>query len=112
MPPQVFQVDESLANQTLAAGLRRWLPGQSWTQVRKLISGRRIKLNGELWLDDVRRLKAGDEGEVLGAPEKAASHLDQLVLRYVDEHLVVVEKPAGLPTVRHPAERDWLAFRR
>jgi 23S rRNA pseudouridine1911/1915/1917 synthase len=112
MPPQQFKVDASLANQTLAAGLRRWLPGQSWTQVRKLIAGRRVKLNGELWLDDVRRLKVDDEVEILGSPEKAASHLDQLVLRHVDEHLVVVEKPAGLPTVRHPAEREWLADRR
>jgi 23S rRNA pseudouridine1911/1915/1917 synthase len=112
MPPQVFTVDESLANQTLAAGLRRWLPGQSWTQVRKLIAGRRVKLNGELWLDDVRRLKTGDEIEILSSAEKVNSHLDQLVLRHVDEHLVVVEKPAGLPTVRHPAEREWLADRR
>ena len=35
-----------------------------------------------------------------------------LVLRHVDQHVIVVEKPAGIPTVRHPAERDWLADRR
>ena len=112
MTPEKYKVDAALANQTLAAGLRHWLPGQSWTQVRKLISGRRVRLNGELWLDDVRRLKTDDEVEILAAPQKLASHLDQLVLRHVDEHLVVVEKPAGIPTVRHPAEREWLADRR
>jgi 23S rRNA pseudouridine1911/1915/1917 synthase len=112
MPSEKHIADESLANQTLAAALRRWLPGQSWTQVRKLIAARRVKLNGELWLDDVRRMKTGDEVEILAAPEKAVSHLDQLVLRHVDEHVVVVEKPAGIPTVRHPAEREWLADRR
>jgi 23S rRNA pseudouridine1911/1915/1917 synthase len=34
------------------------------------------------------------------------------VLRHVDEHVIVAEKPAGVPTVRHPAERDWLEPRR
>ena len=28
-------------------------------------------------------------------------------MRHLDEHVVVVEKPSGLPTVRHPLERDW-----
>jgi 23S rRNA pseudouridine1911/1915/1917 synthase len=28
-------------------------------------------------------------------------------VRHLDEHLVVVEKPARLCTVRHPLERDW-----
>src|SRR5262249_43819967 len=32
---------------------------------------------------------------------------ETIVLRHVDEHLVVVEKPAGLSTVRHPTERRW-----
>src|SRR5262249_55420331 len=31
---------------------------------------------------------------------------------YLDEHLVVVEKPSGMATVRHPAERDWPARRK
>src|ERR1043166_4824695 len=29
-----------------------------------------------------------------------------------DEHAVVIEKPSGISTVRHPAERDWLEERR
>jgi 23S rRNA pseudouridine1911/1915/1917 synthase len=109
---QYFTVNADHANQTLASCLRRWLPGQSWSQVRTLIAGRRIKLNGELWLDDARRLKEGDAIEVLERPQRSVPLRDQLVLRHVDEHLVVVEKPAGIPTVRHPAERDWLAPRR
>jgi 23S rRNA pseudouridine1911/1915/1917 synthase len=30
-----------------------------------------------------------------------------VAIRYLDQHLVVVEKPSGLATVRHPLERDW-----
>jgi 23S rRNA pseudouridine1911/1915/1917 synthase len=110
--PQIFLVALEQANQTLAALLRQWLPGQSWSQVRKLIAGRRVKLNGEVWLDDVRRLKEGDMVELLDRPERPRDFVDQIVLRHVDEHVVVVEKPAGIPTVRHPAEMDWLEDRR
>ncbi len=109
---QTFTTTAADAGQTLAALLRRWLPGQSWSQVRKLVAGRRVRLNGALWLDDARRLKEGDRVEVLDRPEKAAPLFDQIVLRHVDEHLVVAEKPSGISTVRHPAERDWLEPRR
>jgi 23S rRNA pseudouridine1911/1915/1917 synthase len=37
---------------------------------------------------------------------------EQVVVRYLDEHVVVVEKPAGLCTVRHPLERGWNERRR
>lgn len=109
---QTFTVTADLADKTVAAGLRQFLPGQSWKQVRSLISGRRLRLNGELWFDDARRLKAGDQLEVLSDAVHAPKLVDQIVLRHVDEHLVVAEKPAGIPTVRHPAERDWMEDRR
>jgi len=81
--------------------------------VRKLIESRRVKINGEVWLDDARRLKDGDTVEVLArSAESPQVHIDQIPIRYIDEHLVVVEKPAGISTVRHPAERDWLEERR
>jgi 23S rRNA pseudouridine1911/1915/1917 synthase len=110
---QSFPVLPDHAGKTLAACLRLWLVGQSWTQVRGLVAGRRVKINGEIWLDDVRRLKAGDTVEVLARADKLPPVLiDQIPLRYIDEHIVVVEKPSGISTVRHPAERDWLEERR
>lgn len=110
---QSFHVPAEHAGKTLAAGLRLWLPGQSWTQVRKLIEARRVKINGEVWLDDARRLKEGDIVEVLAhAAPSPQVHIDQIPIRYIDEHIVVVEKPSGISTVRHPAERDWLEERR
>jgi 23S rRNA pseudouridine1911/1915/1917 synthase len=100
------------ANQTLAALLRKWLPGQSWSQVRKLVAGRRIKINGELWLDDARRLRAGDVVELLARSERLVPLLDTIPIRYIDTHIIVVEKPAGISTVRHPTEYDWSPERR
>lgn len=112
MPRSSFQVAADQAGRTLAALLRVWLPGQSWSQVRKLIAGRRVQLNGELWLDDARRLKAGDTVEILARPAPAPQLIDQIVIRHIDEHVVVVEKPSGISTVRHPLERAWLEERR
>jgi 23S rRNA pseudouridine1911/1915/1917 synthase len=109
---QSFHVTAESTNQTLAALLRQWLPGQSWSQVRKLVAGRRVHINGELCLDDARRLKEGDVVSVLSRPQRQAPLLDAIPIRYIDTHMVVVEKPAGVSTVRHPAERDWSQKRR
>src|ERR1043165_2354194 len=111
-PPQNFTVAVEHAGKTLSALLRLWLPGQSWSQVRKLIDSRRVKINGDIWLDEARRLKEGDVVEILSHPERAPAVIDQIPIRYIDSHLVVLEKPAGVSTIRHPAERDWLEERR
>src|SRR5262245_45630591 len=107
-----FEVAEDQAGQTLAAVLRRSLSGQSWLQVRRLIASRRVKLNGEVWLDDARRLKPGDTVEVMARAAPEPKLIDSIVIRHIDPHLVVVEKPSGISTVRHPAERAWLEERR
>src|SRR5262249_54983114 len=39
-------------------------------------------------------------------------HREMITVRHLDEHLVVVEKPSGVSTVRHPSERDWNAQRK
>jgi 23S rRNA pseudouridine1911/1915/1917 synthase len=104
---QAFPVTSAEAGQTLAASLRHWLPGQSWSQVRNLVSSRRLKLNGELCLDPARRLKEGDTVELLAHPAPVPRQQEMISIRHLDEHIVVVEKPAGIATVRHPAERAW-----
>ena len=109
----VFTVSAEQTGKTLAACLRVWLADQTWTQVRKLIAARRVRINGEIWLDDARRMKEGDTVEILASPDKPPPVLiDQIPIRYIDEHIVVVEKPTGISTIRHPAEKDWLEERR
>ncbi len=111
-PPQTFSVTPEHAQKTLAALLRVWLPGHSWSQVRHLIDTRRVQVNGEIWLDDARRLKPGESVTVLPFGRPAPELIDQIPIRHVDDDVVVVEKPAGISTVRHPSERAWLEERR
>src|SRR5437660_3917434 len=107
MSAEHFIVTADHAGATLAAVLRTRLPGQSWSQVRALVAARRVKVLGELCLDPARRLKAGDLVEFLPRSAPRPRQQEALVLRHLDEHVVVVEKPSGLSTVRHPSERAW-----
>ncbi|MSU77511.1 MAG: RluA family pseudouridine synthase [Gemmataceae bacterium] len=109
---QSFTVPAVAGDKTFSAWLRVWFPGQTWSQVRKLIASRRVKINGEVWLDEARRLKPGDTVELLANAVKTPVLIDSIPIRYIDEHVIVVEKPSGISTVRHPAERDWLEERR
>jgi 23S rRNA pseudouridine1911/1915/1917 synthase len=68
---------------------------------------RQARVNGELCLDPARRLKEGDAVEILALPAAATLPPQGVVIRHLDEHIVVVEKPSGINTVRHPAERAW-----
>ena len=107
-----FALPAEQAGLTLAALLRQRLPGQSWNQVRRLIDTRRARVNGELCLDPARRLKEGDTVELLARPAARPRQEEALVIRHLDEHVVVVEKPSGISTVRHPVERNWTERRK
>lgn len=107
-----FILPAEQAGSTLTAIFRERLPGQSWNQVRRLIETRRARVNGELCLDPARRLQEGDTIELLARPAAKPRPDEDIVLRHLDAHVVVVEKPSGISTVRHPAERDWNARRK
>src|SRR5262245_58568315 len=104
-PHRVFHLAAEHGGLTLAAALKRLLPptgsvsegeGLPWSQVKKLIAGRRVQINGNLCLDEGRKVAAGDVVHVwdhaLASPATAAD----VQLVFVDEHLVVVNKPAGV----------------
>lgn len=107
MAAQVFVVAADQSNATLAALLRRSVPEQSWSAVRRLIEARRVKVSGDLCLDPARRLKEGDTVELLPRPLPLPQERQPIDIAYRDEHVIVVNKPAGLNTVRHPAERRF-----
>ena len=111
-PYNAFPIPAELAGATLAAVLRSHLAGQSWKQVRQLVEARHAKVNGELCLDPARRLKEGETVELLARPAPKPRQAEAIAVRHLDEHVVVVEKPSGLATVRHPLERDWTERRR
>src|SRR5437870_12445626 len=93
-----------LSGATLAAVLRGYMPRQSWSQVRRLIETRRVRIGGEVCLDPARRLREGQVIEILDRPAPKPRQDDEIKITYLDTHLVVVEKPSGMSTVRHPME--------
>jgi 23S rRNA pseudouridine1911/1915/1917 synthase len=107
IPADTFVVAAEHDDLTLAAVLRQRLPGRSWSQVRRLIETRHACVGGDLCLDAARRVHVGETVALLDRPAARPRQAEQVVIRHLDHDLVVVEKPAGMCTVRHPAERDW-----
>jgi len=104
---KVFHVRADEAGQTVAALLRRWLAGQSWNQIERLVQTRHVQINGNLCLDAGRRLKAAEVVKVLPHSAAPLPDAEAVKIRHLDRHLVVVEKPSGLTSLRHYEERDW-----
>jgi 23S rRNA pseudouridine1911/1915/1917 synthase len=102
-----FKVAAEQEGVTLAAALRLHLPGQTWSQVRRLVAGSRVKVGSDLCLDPARRVHENEVITLLARAVSQPRNAEADVIRYCDEHIVVVEKPAGICTVRHPVERHW-----
>ena len=109
---RVFRVLPRQVDLSVAAALRQWVPDQSWSQVRKLLASRRVMVSGNLCVDPGRRLTLRDVVKVLPHPLAPPPSEAAVRIRYIDEHVVVVEKPAGVTTTRHAEERTWSARRR
>jgi len=72
------------------------------SQIQKLIADQKVRLNGT-WTKASHRLREGDVVEVELAEEKESRLLAEdisLNIIYSDEHIIVLDKPAGL--VIHP----------
>ena len=99
-----FTVDEADRNERLDRWLARQLDGHSRTQLKRLIEQGRVGLAGATLVDPSLRVKPGQRFHV-ELPEPVADKPEPqamaLVIPYEDEHLLVVDKPAGL--VVHPA---------
>jgi len=99
-----YHVPDQLAGCRLIAALRQWRPGDSWSQVRRLVQHRHVQINGNLCADEARPLKAGDVVKVWQEPVAGPARADDVRVSYLDAHLIVVEKPAGVTTLRHSEE--------
>jgi 23S rRNA pseudouridine1911/1915/1917 synthase len=91
---------------TLGQALKRLKLEESWSQVRKLIASRRVQVNGNLCLDEGRRVKAGDVLKIAGQSLAKPADETDIKIVHLDEHLLVVQKPAGVTTLRHREETD------
>ncbi len=105
-------VTEQQVGLALVAVLRQFLPGEPWSAVRRLIENRHVQINGNLCLDEGRKLQPGDVVKVWDEPRNAPPTPEDIKILFQDAHLVVVEKPAGVTTERHAEEQHWSARRK
>jgi 23S rRNA pseudouridine1911/1915/1917 synthase len=96
----------------LGAALKKSLEGRSWSQVRRLLETRHVQVNGNLCIDESRKLNAGDVVKVFEHPLAPPPKQDDAKIRYLDKFIVVVEKPSGMTTLRHSEEQTWPKKRR
>jgi 23S rRNA pseudouridine1911/1915/1917 synthase len=102
----------NLAGQPLEAVLRSWQPGRDRAEIRSLLRGHRVLVDGNLAAHGGLRLKAGQVIKLLRRPRAEAATERDVLIRYYDADVVVVEKPAGMTSIRHPDEHQRAAKRR
>ncbi len=92
------------AGSTLAAVLRRRLPGRSWNDVRALVARGKITVAGSPIYDPAMRLTGGERIDIrLAAPAPVPDAPTGFRVAFEDTHMIVIEKPAGVSSV--PYER-------
>jgi 23S rRNA pseudouridine1911/1915/1917 synthase len=103
---KLFRVLPRQVDQTLATALREWLPGKSWSEVRQLLKSRRVMLSGNLCVDPAYRLRLVDVVKLLPHSLAPPAREEDVRIRHLDQHIVVVEKPAGMTSTREADERS------
>src|SRR5262245_32281854 len=100
---RTLTVEPREAGQTILEWLRRKLslPAE---EVRRLLRARKVRVGGSPCSNPDWRLKAGQRVEVPQAAKAETASGPQPVVRHLDAHIVVVEKPPGLTTMRHDEE--------
>ena len=117
MSTQAFFIRRAEAGRTVAQVLQGRLRLR-FSQARQLVQQHRVRLAGRRCDDPMRRVKAGQRLEVLSPkqppkklPQRRPSGVPQPVIRYVDGAVIVVDKPAGLTTMRHAEEAEEFGSR-
>lgn len=98
---KLFRVLPRQVDDTISAALRQWLPGSSWSEVRRLLKSRRVMVNGNLCSEAGYQLRLNDVIKLL--PHSIAPPVEDrdVHIRHLDKHVVVVEKPSGVTSTRH-----------
>jgi 23S rRNA pseudouridine1911/1915/1917 synthase len=104
---RTYHIRPVLDGQTLAAGLRGLNAKLSWADARRLIHNRHVQVNGNLVLDEARRLKTGDVVKVFEQPRAPVPTDRDVRVVHIDEDLIIIDKPAGITTLRHGQEQEW-----
>ena len=104
-----FAIAAAQHGERLDRALAGLAPEFSRSYLQQLIASGAVVLNGAVAARSALRVKAGDQGsiELRPTPQSQAFRPEAMPLRVVfeDEHLLVIDKPAGL--VVHPAPGNW-----
>ena len=105
-----FKVTRAEARKTLLEWVHQRF-SLSWKVARQWIKDGNLKLDDKVCSDPRQRLERGQkiEASVVESKKKSEekpkrARSPRPVIRFIDESIVIVEKPAGLTTVRHPEE--------
>ncbi len=96
----------------LERALKKRLDAWSWGDVREAILRRKVQVNGNLCMDRLRKVNGRDVVKVWESSLAKPVEAQDVRIVYVDDFLVVVEKPAGITSVRHFEERKLPQRRR
>ncbi len=100
-----YHIDAKHDGASLSQALRQLLAGKSWSDVKRLIANRHVQIHGNLCLEEGRRLRTGDVVKVWDEPLGKLPEAADIPIVYRDEHIVIVEKPAGVTTQREAREK-------
>ena len=109
---ETYAISETDSGQTLAAVLKKLSSVESWGESRRLVINRHVQVNGNLCLDPSRRLTSKDTLKIWKTALPKPVSADSLKLVFVDDEIIVVEKPAGITSVRHFEEQRMRKKRR
>jgi 23S rRNA pseudouridine1911/1915/1917 synthase len=104
-----FVIDAAHHGERLDRALAALVPEFSRSYLQQLIESAAVTVNGSVATRSASKVRAGDEGEIelRPTPQSQAFRPEPMELEVVfeDEHLLVINKPAGL--VVHPAPGNW-----
>jgi 23S rRNA pseudouridine1911/1915/1917 synthase len=109
-PPSSFPIEPADAGATLAAALRRQLPGRSWNDVRRLCESGKVSLDGQRTVDPAARVTAGQRVDIVMAAPRPRDPLPDFRIVFEDAHVVVIEKPAGVSSVPYTRKETGTAM--
>ncbi len=101
-----FDVPQDLGGASLDAVVRAGF-GLTWGRARDLVRRGKVTVDGKTLTDPVRRVRAGSQVSLDLAARNTRTiqtDLPEGAIVYLDPHVVVVDKPAGISTVPFDAD--------
>ena len=101
-----MRVGDELSGKSLDAVVRA-LFSLSWGKARTCIETGKVQLDGQTVTSATRRVRAGSDVALrMSAPRPRPGELGADRIVYLDTHVVVVNKPAGISTIPYGDEED------